>query len=179
MAYADKILRIREAREKDEQPLLDAFRKWGFEAQFTHGSPMDTKRKGDVIFWRSGWKVSRAIESQVSRKHKSFSYTADKVNRYGGNYVLLGCLEDAPSVPGEATPMFFAIVEAPEFHQALLSGDIGKLSETNGMYFIIRPTELALLRALYMGPTIEAAVERLVADLPGEGPAGQTLVNEE
>lgn len=202
-SYIDQIRRMREARELDENPLVEALnRVVGVRAWVNdEGGAEGNRKDGDVMFafldpipepkFKDAGLVRR-IESQVSRKHTKFSYSYDKLGKYEGEWVYLACLE-RPGPGGiysgtldNPIPMIHVILYREELDKILEKVAASEISHggwgVKGVYlnekdgrkfFTIYPTALAGCESAMFGSSIDGVVADLIERIRKE-PAQET-----
>ncbi len=179
-SYIEQIKRMREAREKDESPLAAALnRVEGVKAQVNDtGDAAENRRQGDVHFvitfppLPGGYRqqVDYWVESQVSRRHTKFSYSADKVGKYEGEYVYLACIERDEGL-STSIRMIHVIVKRRELEEVLDRASHGEvkgvyLHEKDGRKFwTIYPTALAGCKSAVFGSSIDSVVTDLIESI--------------
>lgn len=168
-SYLEQIRRMREARSKDENPIVAALNKFsGVRAWVNDAGAEDNRRLGDVLFVKDT--IEYGIESQVSRKYQKFSYSADKIGKYEGDFVLLGCLERDEMQPdpsvysnvGKPLAMLFVILDRNQLEGVLCEQPKGVFyNENNGRpFYTIYPTVLASCGSAVFGSDIQSVVNQ-------------------
>jgi hypothetical protein len=174
--YLEQITRMREARTLDESPLVAAFNRVGIDAYLnTEGGAKENRSQGDVILRRSVRAADgflcfaglQGVESQVSRKHEQFSYSASKLGGYVGTWVYLACLERRQAIPmnvaGLAPAMIHVILARVELDDVLRKMPSGVYLSRDKKYYTIYPTELTTCSSAVFGSTIDEVVLKLIA----------------
>ena len=186
-SYIEQIRRMKEAREKDESPLVAALNKNKLVRAHlnTEGGAKENREFGDVWFSVLRFDEDSTqnatvfgpiyIESQVSRKHTKFSYSFDKLEKYKGEWVYLACMERPEFQGGPVSDMVHCVIRRDELHALLIrvagSNIVGETNPVKGIYlmekngrkfFTIYPTALTNCESALFSETLEGAVEELI-----------------
>ncbi|OGR24990.1 MAG: hypothetical protein A2139_14880 [Desulfobacca sp. RBG_16_60_12] len=164
-SYIEQIRLMKEARTKDENPIVSVLNKiGGIRAWTNDAGAEDNRRLGDVLFVLDT--LEYGIEAQVSRKYPKFSYSADKIGKYQGDFVFLGCLERDLDA-GIAGEMLFVVLDREELEDVLheMPKGVYVLGKGDRTFYTIYPTVLTKCGSAVFGSTIEAVVREFVGKL--------------
>jgi hypothetical protein len=157
MGYKEKIRRIEEARNGDENPLVAVLNSLPGVKSWVNPSkiPKENQENGDVFMKEDIHKWVHSFEMQVSRKYKNFSYGSAKVTRFIGKdggpcWVVLGCLDD------DGVTMFYCLVGSITL-QSVLEDD-GPHVKNMGKYYIIKPEAFIGVSKKWIGNSLEEVI---------------------